>query len=162
MHIQIGGRATLRAYLRRRIVRTRMVLAAAALAGGLLLVPAAMEQSERCPTVSVAEVSVAEATLGGGMGGALQWWSPLRRWGGDVVLVVLWVPPLPRTWHRRSWLNGGRASFTAPWAAITGMAMITITSSMTRSLPKSLHSRRWVVARLLRLRIWLRRVFVAL
>ena len=42
-------------------MRTRMVLAAAALAGGLLLVPAAMEKAN-CPRGSVAEVSVAEAT----------------------------------------------------------------------------------------------------
>ena len=42
-------------------MRTRMVLAAAALAGGLLLVPPPWSK-RTLPTGSVAEVSVAEAT----------------------------------------------------------------------------------------------------
>ena len=113
-------------------MRTRMVLVAAALAGGLRLVPAVMEQAE---APHGGGGFAGGGHFGGGMGGGHFAGGPNSAGGhvGGSRLVVRWaghtLPQVPGT----AVLGGMQAALlgTAIGTATTCMAMITITSSTT-------------------------------
>ena len=113
-------------------MRTPMVLAAAALAGGLLLVPAAMEKANAAHGFGGGGFG-GGGHLGGGMGGHFSGGPHFAGGGGGRFGGPMGGPTLPPAVGMAvlAGMAGVLFGMAPIGAAITGMTMSTITSSTT-------------------------------